>query len=125
MADGSPLTARLKIRRGTRDGTSRFEAYEVPFEAGQSLLDGLRWVRANRDASLAVRYACINANACKECTLRVDGKVRYACMARLGGGTVTVEPLANKPLLRDLVTDTAPPKETLAHALGEGTESGE
>ena len=29
-----------------KDSEPRFEAYEVPFEAGQSLLDGLRWVRA-------------------------------------------------------------------------------
>ncbi len=113
MADGSPLTARLKIRRGTRDGTSRFEAYEVPFEAGQSLLDGLRWVRANRDASLAVRYACINANACKECLMRLDGKVVYACMIRLRESEMVVEPLANKALIRDLVTDIVPPAERL------------
>jgi len=29
-----------------------------------------------------------------------------------------MSPLANMPLLRNLVTDTALPKETLAHALG-------
>jgi len=41
----------------------------------------------------------------------VDGKVAYACTSRLGSRTVTVEPLANKRLIRDLVTDIVPPKE--------------
>lgn len=113
-------TATIRVRRGGPGETPRFETYEVPYREGMSVLDALMWIRAHRDSSLAVRYSCINANACKECTMRVDGEVRYACTARLGAGAVTVEPLANKPLLRDLVTDTAPPKETLAHALGEG-----
>ena len=49
--------------------------------------------------------------------VRVDGKVDYACTARLQPGTVTVEPLANKRLVRDLVTDIVPPKERLADIL--------
>ncbi len=43
----------------------------------------------------------------------VDGKVEYACTCRLGSGEMTVEPLANKRLIRDLVTDIVPPKERL------------
>ena len=113
MSDQPPRTAQLKVRRGTADEPARYDAFEVPFEPGQSLLDGLRWVREHRDASLSVRYACINANACKECLMRLDGKVVYACTARLTEGPLTVEPLANKPLLRDLVTDTVPPGERL------------
>jgi len=45
--------------------------------------------------------------------------VDYACTARLKPDGVTVEPLDNKRLIRDLVTDIVPPKETLAHALAE------
>ena len=51
--------------------------------------------------------------------LLVDGKTQYACTARLGADPVTIAPLANKRLLRDLVTDIVPPKETLAHAMAE------
>ena len=43
----------------------------------------------------------------------VDGKVNYACTARLNTGVVTIEPLAIKGLIRDLVTDIVPPKERL------------
>lgn len=114
--------AELKIHRGGGDGGARVEAFQVPFEAGQSLLDGLRWIRTNRDATLAIRYSCINANACKECLLRLDGKVVYACMARLREGEMVVEPLANKPLIRDLVTDIVPPKERLEAAIDQPDE---
>ncbi len=85
----------------------------MPFEPGQSVLDGLRWIRVNRDPALAIRFSCINANACKECMMEIDGAIRYACTARLEPHEMTVRPLPNKTLLRDLVTEIAPPAERL------------
>lgn len=105
------LTAVLLVRRGSTRQTGRWERYAVPFEPGQSVLDGLRWVRTHRDPSLAIRYSCINANACKECIVGLDGKAVYACAARLEARTMNVAPLANKRLVRDLVTEIAPPSE--------------
>lgn len=102
----SGLLAKLSIRRG-----SAYERFEVPFEAGQTVLDGLRWIRVHRDPSLAIRFSCINANACKECMIQVDGKTVYACTTRLADGEMTLEPLPNKPLIKDLVTEIAPPDE--------------
>lgn len=78
-----------------------------------SVLDALIWIRRHRDSTLAVRYSCINANACKECTALVDGDVAYLCMARLREGEITIEPLITRPVIRDLVTDTVPPRERL------------
>ncbi len=102
----SGLLAKLNIRRG-----STYERFEVPFEAGQTVLDGLRWIRVHRDPSLAIRFSCINANACKECMIQVDGKTVYACTTRLAEGEMTLEPLPNKELIKDLVTEIAPPDE--------------
>ena len=31
----------------------------MPLEHGQSILDGLRWIRVNKDPSLAIRFSCI------------------------------------------------------------------
>ena len=104
-------TATLKVWRGTDRKTGRFESHEVPFERGQSVLDGLRWIRANTDPSLAIRFSCINANACKECMMEIDGETVYACTARLEPREMRVTPLSNKKLVRDLVTDIAPPAE--------------
>ena len=108
-------TATLVIRRGTAGPAGeRWESFTVPFEPGQSVLDGLRWIRSHRDTTLAVRYSCINANACKECMIQVDGKTVYACTTRLTEDEMTLEPLPNKTLIRDLVTEIAPPDERLA-----------
>ncbi|MNC96551.1 hypothetical protein D3C83_139550 [compost metagenome] len=45
--------------------------------------------------------------------IRVDGKTVYACTTRLAEGEMTLEPLPNKKLIRDLVTEIAPPDERL------------
>ena len=107
------MKASLKIWRGTAGEQGHFEIYEVPFEPGQSVLDGLRWLRAKVDPSLAVRFSCINANACKECVVLLDGKPVYACTARLEARAMTLEPLRNKGWIRDLVSELAPPAERL------------
>ena len=107
-------TATLTIWRGADAGASRWETHAVPFEHGQSVLDGLRWIRVNRDPTLAIRFSCINANACKECMIEVDGKTVYACTARLEPREMKLAPLSNKKLVRDLVTEIAPPAERFA-----------
>lgn len=106
-------SARLQIWRGLAREDGHIEIYEVPFEAGQSVLDGLRWIRANRDPTLAIRFSCINANACKECMMEIDGDTAYACTTRLEPREIAVRPLPNKALVRDLVTEIAPPGERL------------
>ncbi|MCL2430798.1 MAG: 2Fe-2S iron-sulfur cluster-binding protein [Alphaproteobacteria bacterium] len=108
--------ARLRVWRGLDHQAGRFETYDVPFEPGQSVLDGLRWIRANHDPALAMRFSCINANACKECMMEIDGIADYACTVRLEPRQMTVGPLSNKALVRDVVTEIAPPAERLGEA---------
>ncbi len=110
--------ATLRIWRGAAPGAGRLETYAVPFEPGQSVLDGLRWVRVNKDPTLAIRFSCINANACKECMIELDGATVYACTARLEAREMVLMPLPNKPLVRDLVTEIAPPAERLGVGSG-------
>jgi succinate dehydrogenase/fumarate reductase-like Fe-S protein len=105
--------AQLRIWRGLDRAAGRWETHDVPFEPGQSVLDALRWIRIHRDPSLAIRFSCINANACKECMIELDGATVYACTARLEPREMTLAPLANKKLVRDLVTEIAPPAERL------------
>ena len=103
----------MVVRRGSKDEPAEFKTYKVPYFEGMSVLDAIVWIRTNIDSSLAFRYSCINANACKECMVMVDGKTQYACTTRMSKGLTTVEPLANKVLIKDLVTDIVPPKENL------------
>jgi succinate dehydrogenase/fumarate reductase-like Fe-S protein len=106
-------TAILLVRRGGPGAPENYDRFDVRFEPGQSVLDGLRLIRATADPTLAFRYACLNANACKECLMLLDGKVIYACTARLEAREMRLDPLPNKPLLRDLSTAIAPPDERL------------
>jgi succinate dehydrogenase/fumarate reductase-like Fe-S protein len=106
-------TARLHIQRGTPGAPVRTETFEVPFTPGQSLLDGLRWIRATQDPTLAIRFSCINANACKECMIELEGKAAYACTERLSEGDMHIAPLHNKALVHDLITEIAPRDERL------------
>ena len=104
-------TAQLRIWRGTSRATGRYQEFEVTFEDGDSVLDGLVRIRLNQEPDLAIRFSCFNANVCKECMMRIDGKVEYACIAKLREGRIQLDPLPNSTLLRALVTDTLSPKE--------------
>jgi len=118
MSEIEKAVMTLRVRRGgpetAHSDAPHYDSFTLPYEPGASVLDALIWIRAAVDPSLAVRYACVSANACKECMVQVDGKTVYACTERLSAGTMTIEPLPNKILIRDLATDIVPPKETLA-----------
>lgn len=107
------MRARLLIRRGGPGDPVRHDAFEIDFEPGESILDALRRLRVSTDPTLAFRYACLNANACKECMMLLDGRVIYACTARLEAREMRLDPLPNKALLRDLASVIAPPDERL------------
>ena len=108
-----PKTATITIKRGVSGGASYEETFDVPYTEGMSVLDAVVWIRGHVDSSIAFRYSCVNANACKECMVLVNGKTEYACTARLSPEGTIVGPLENKTLIRDLVTDIVPPKENL------------
>lgn len=107
--------ATLLVSRGQPGEKPAWARFDVAYETGQSVLDGLRRIRIDTDPSLAFRYSCINANACKECMVLLDGKVVYACTARLEPREMRLEPLPNKTQIRDLVTEIAPPDERLTN----------
>ena len=106
-------SARLKIWRGTSREDGGYQAFDITFEDGESVLDGLVALRRDRAPDLAVRFSCFNASVCKECTMLIDGEVEYACIAKLRPGETRIAPLPNRPLLRDLITDTLSTKEKL------------
>jgi succinate dehydrogenase/fumarate reductase-like Fe-S protein len=104
-------STRLKIWRGTSKDDGRYEEFDVQFEDGDSVLDGLVRIRVKDEPNLAIRFSCFNANVCKECLILIDGKVEYACIAKLHPGLMQLDPLPDRPILRDLVTDTLSRKE--------------
>jgi succinate dehydrogenase / fumarate reductase iron-sulfur subunit len=108
----TPLkSTRLKVWRGTSREFGHYDEFDVEFEDGDSVLDGLVRIRVTADPDLAIRFSCFNANVCKECLMLIDGKVEYACIAKLHAGLIQLDPLPDRPILRDLVTDTLVRKE--------------
>lgn len=95
----------LTVVRGDHDAGRTTITYTVPFIDGMSLLDAIFWVREHEDPTLAVRYSCKSANACKECMALVDGKAGYLCSIRANPeASVIIEPLKARPWVKDLVT---------------------
>ena len=94
---------RLCVQRGTSPESEAPDCYDVPESEGMTVLDALLWVREHEDPSLAVRFSCRRANACKECLAVVNGVRTYSCIVP-AIGDVLVQPLPHKPLIRDTVT---------------------
>jgi succinate dehydrogenase / fumarate reductase iron-sulfur subunit len=103
-------SVRMSVFRGTPDGESRFEEFDVPVEEGMVVLDALHWIQAHAAPDLAVRWNC-KAAKCGSCSAEVDGVPRLMCKTRLSDlpldETIMVEPLRAFPLVRDLVTDVS------------------
>jgi len=83
MLDSMSKTARLRISRGSPARRDITMTSTFPTKEGMSVLDALRWIRTHLDSTLAIRYSCINANACKTCMALVNGEVEYTCIAKL------------------------------------------
>jgi succinate dehydrogenase/fumarate reductase-like Fe-S protein len=113
MKSEKRILAPVRVWRGGPGETGHYDTFMTPYEEGMSVLDALRWIRLHADSSLAVRYSCINANACKTCMILVDGEVEYSCISRLKSSGVSLEPLRKRRIIRDLVTDTTPDEEKL------------
>ncbi|GEO26611.1 hypothetical protein AAC03nite_23960 [Alicyclobacillus acidoterrestris] len=96
----------MYIVQGSPDSGPVEQEYQVPYRDGMSLLDALLWIRENRDPTLSVRYSCRSANACKECSASIDGKVGYLCNTKAhAGAQVHVRPIPGRQWIKDLVTE--------------------
>ncbi len=100
---------RLRVQRfdPSTEAGPRFEEYDVPMGEAKTVLDALLYVKRKVDHSLALRFSCRMAS-CGSCGMKVDGKARLACETPVGGGSggrITVQPMDNFPIVRDLVVD--------------------
>lgn len=99
----------LKVLRGNRAAGehTKYDLFEVPVQRSTTVLDALLYTKQYQDHSIAIRYSCRMAS-CGSCGMKINGIPRLACytkVSELEGGVITVEPLANFPHVRDLVTD--------------------
>ena len=107
MSAGAPAR-RFRVHRYRReDGPSHVDEFDVPAGEASTVLEGLRWIEVHADRSLVIRHSCFHAS-CGTCGVRVNGREGLACVTPVTTDTVTVEPLANIPVLADVVVDMRP-----------------
>ena len=89
-----------------RDEVPRTDTYEIPVQADWKVLDALNYIKDEVDPTLSHRWSCRMA-VCGSCGMQVNGEPRLTCKTSLSnyGSTVEVAPLANFPVVRDLVVE--------------------
>jgi succinate dehydrogenase / fumarate reductase iron-sulfur subunit len=87
-----------------------YQEYALDVPEGMTVLEALLHLQAEQDGTLAFRYACRGA-VCGSCAVVINGQIDLACRVQvrgLGAETITLEPLPNLPVLKDLVVDMEP-----------------
>jgi fumarate reductase iron-sulfur subunit len=87
------------------DTAPRFQSYQVPFRADWVVLDALNYIKDTEDGTLTFRWSC-RMGVCGSCGMMVNGEPKLTCAAFLKDyypKPIRVEPLANFPVIRDLV----------------------
>jgi len=101
-------TVRLVVSRrkqGDDPAELRYDSFEVAVGPGTTILDALVAIRRGQDATLTFRHSCFHAS-CGTCGMRIDGSEGLACVTPVpDAAEVVVEPLANLPIVSDLVVD--------------------
>ena len=97
---------KVEVWRGGENGA--LKTYEVPRYNSQTVLDVVTAIQRDIDPSLAYRFAC-RVGMCGSCAMTVNGVARWTCRTHVAkvakDDRLELKPLANLPIIRDLVTD--------------------
>jgi fumarate reductase iron-sulfur subunit len=108
MADASESTLSVDVWRGAAEGA--FQTFTVPRRAHQTILDVVTEIQREQDATLSYRFAC-RVGMCGSCAMVVNGRPRWTCRTRVSevaeGNKLTLEPLRNFTVVKDLTVDMA------------------
>jgi succinate dehydrogenase / fumarate reductase iron-sulfur subunit len=110
----------LRIRRyDPQSGEApHWDNHIVDLSPVQSVLDAILKIKDDTDGSIGIRCSCQQA-ICGSCGVRMNGKPGLACNTHLqeaaqrnwnsdeedGDAVITVEPMGNMPVIRDLIVD--------------------
>jgi fumarate reductase iron-sulfur subunit len=96
----------VAVWRGGRGG--RLQRFEVPLQASQTVLDVVTYIQRRLEPTLAYRFAC-RVGMCGSCAMTVNGRARWTCRTHVAKvarhGALELRPLANLPVVKDLVVD--------------------
>ena len=98
---------RVRIWRGDGDGGDYIN-YQVPVFGSQTALDVVTWVQRNVEPTLSYRFAC-RVGMCGSCAMTVNGRPRWTCRTHvkkvIDHQSITIGPLRNLPVIKDLACD--------------------
>jgi succinate dehydrogenase / fumarate reductase iron-sulfur subunit len=104
---------KFKIRRydPAAGGDGYFQEFTLEYQKGETVLDSLNRIKGEIDGSLTYRLSCRSA-ICGSCAMRICGHSRLACKTQIESllavyDEITVEPMENFPVIKDLVVDMA------------------
>jgi fumarate reductase iron-sulfur subunit len=106
MAD-TTMTLQVARYRPEHGAELYVDEYEVPYREDMVVLDALNHIKDELDGSLSYRWSC-RMGVCGSCGMTVNGVPRLTCSTFLREfypKSVSVEPLANFPIVRDLVVE--------------------
>jgi fumarate reductase (CoM/CoB) subunit B len=111
LAPGDPITVRVARSDGVAN-QARFQQFSVPYQKWMRVLDALNWIAEHEATDLAYRWFC-GSKMCGSCAVRMNGREVLACWEAVEPD-MTIEPLRNLPLVRDLVVDRSPYEKKIA-----------
>ncbi len=91
------------------DAAPHDETYRLDVTRGMTVLDALIRIKDEQEGRLTFRYSCRSA-ICGSCAMTINGAEKLACRTAVRRewerhGGITVEPLRNLPVLKDLAVD--------------------
>ena len=106
-----PQQVIVRVRRYDPEAKRMWwQEYKIEAHRGMTVLDALLKIKEEQDHTLVLRYSC-RQGICGSCGVVVNGTPRLACQTQLtevvseANPVMTVEPLYNFPVIRDLMTD--------------------
>jgi succinate dehydrogenase/fumarate reductase iron-sulfur protein len=111
------LKATVKILRWDPERAKKpsYRTYTVPFPPGEKVLGSLLYIYNNIDPCLSFRFNC-KGRHCGECAVMINAKPGLSCAVPLSR-EITVKPLDNLPVIKDLVIDRSQIYKSIAERL--------
>ena len=87
-----------------------WDDYTLMIEPSMTVLDALIKIREDKDGTLSLRCSC-RSSICGSCSMRINGMAGLACKMKVidnlqgDRASITVEPMTNMPVIKDLVVD--------------------
>lgn len=115
------MEVRFKIFRQQPNAGMQIQQYSLDVEPGNTILECLNRIKWELDGTLAFRKNCRNT-ICGSCAMRINGRSSLACKENVGQEIarfspqpndgnlegipeITIAPLGNFPVIKDLVVD--------------------